>query len=167
MLPKSKKGKPQIAASGTFTLSPYRQYTNNLTNSADIVDLEKEWAANNPNLRGANAGTYAANLLQNVAYPSQGINAILKNAAGTLSQADLNTKLGQLAAGGYQYYDDVEKYSKRSPFYQQYNLSIGNATEKMLCTLLQLTAITKHRINMRVMNHLASTSTIPLRLING
>ncbi|QDW27928.1 SusC/RagA family TonB-linked outer membrane protein [Pedobacter sp. KBS0701] len=127
---KAKKGKPQIAASGTFTLSPYRQYTNNLTNSADIVDLEKEWAANNPNLRGANAGTYAANLLQNVAYPSQGINAILKNAAGTLSQADLNTKLGQLAAGGYQYYDDVEKYSKRSPFYQQYNLSIGNATEK-------------------------------------
>jgi TonB-linked SusC/RagA family outer membrane protein len=127
---KAKKGKPQISASSTFTLSPYRQYTDNLTNSADIVELEKEWAANNPNLRGANAATYAANLLQNVAYPSQGINAILRNAAGTLSQADLNTKLGQLAAGGYQYYDDVEKYSKRSPFYQQYNLSIGNATEK-------------------------------------
>ncbi|RLJ80251.1 TonB-linked SusC/RagA family outer membrane protein [Pedobacter alluvionis] len=127
---KAKKGKPQISASSTFTLSPYRQYTDNLTNSADIVELEKEWAANNPNLRGANAGTYAANLLQNVAYPSQGINAILRNAAGTLSQADLNTKLGQLASGGYQYYDDVEKYSKRSPFYQQYNLSIGNATEK-------------------------------------
>nr|WP_315421999.1 SusC/RagA family TonB-linked outer membrane protein [uncultured Pedobacter sp.] len=127
---KAKKGKPQISASSTFTLSPYRQYTDNLTNSADIVELEKEWAANNPNLRGANAGAYAANLLQNVAYPSQGINAILRNAAGTLSQADLNTKLGQLAAGGYQYYDDVEKYSKRSPFYQQYNLSIGNATEK-------------------------------------
>lgn len=127
---KAKKGKPQISASSTFTLSPYRQYTDNLTNSADIVELEKEWAANNPNLRGANAGAYAANLLQNVAYPSQGINAILRNAAGTLSQADLNTKLGQLAAGGYQYYDDVEKYSKRNPFYQQYNLSVGSATEK-------------------------------------
>jgi len=127
---KAKKGKPQISASSTFTLSPYRQYTDNLTNSADIVELEKEWAANNPNLRGVNASTYAVNLLQNVAYPSQGINAILRNAAGVLSPADLNTKLGQLAAGGYQYYDDVEKYSKRSPFYQQYNLSIGNATEK-------------------------------------
>lgn len=127
---KAKKGKPQISASSTFTLSPYRQYTDNLTNSADIVELEKEWAANNPNLRGANAAAYAANLLQNVAYPSQGINAILRNAAGTLSQADLNTKLGQLAGAGYQYYDDVEKYSKRSPFYQQYNLSVANATEK-------------------------------------
>ena len=127
---KAKKGKPQISASSTFTLSPYRQYTDNLTNSADIVGLEQDWAANNPNLRGANAATYAANLLQNMAYPSQGINAILRNAAGTLSQGDLNAKLSQLAAGGYQYYDDVEKYSKRSPFYQQYNLSVGTATEK-------------------------------------
>ena len=127
---KAKKGKPQISASSTFTLSPYRLYTDNLTNSADVVELEKEWAANNPNLRGASAATYAANLLQNMAYPSQGINAILRNAAGILSQAELNTKLGQLAAGGYQYYDDVEKYSKRNPFYQQYNLSVGSATEK-------------------------------------
>ncbi|SDG50772.1 TonB-linked outer membrane protein, SusC/RagA family [Pedobacter terrae] len=127
---KAKIGKPQISASSTFTLSPYRFYTDNLTNSSDIVALEKEWAANNPNLRGANAATYAANVLQNMAYPSQGINAILRNAAGTLSQADLNAKLEQLAAGGYQYYDDVEKYSKRNPFYQQYNLSAASATEK-------------------------------------
>ena len=95
-----------------------------------FVGLEQDWAANNPNLRGANAATYADNLLQNMAYPSQGINAILRNAAGTLSLGDLNAKLSQLAAGGYQYYDDVEKYSKRSPFYQQYNLSVGTATEK-------------------------------------
>ena len=127
---KAKIGRPQISASSTFTISPYRFYTDNLTNSSDIVELEKEWAANNPNLRGANAATYAANVLQNMAYPSQGINAILRNAAGTLSQADLNAKLGQLAAGGYQYYDDVEKYSKRNPFYQQYNLSAASATEK-------------------------------------
>jgi len=127
---KAKKGKPQIAVSSTFTLSPYRQYTDNLTSSADIVELEQEWAANNPNLRGSNAANYAANLLQNVAYPSQGINAILRNATGTLSSADLNTKLGQLASSGYQFYDDVEKYSKRSPFYQQYNINVGQATDK-------------------------------------
>lgn len=127
---KAKSGKPQISASSTFTVSPYRLYTDNLTNSSDIVELEKEWAANNPNLRGANAANYAANLLQNMAYPSQGINAILKNAAGTLSQADLNSRLAQLASSGYQYYDDVENYSKRNPFYQQYNLSAGSATEK-------------------------------------
>lgn len=127
---KGKKGKPQISASSTFTVSPYRQYTDNLTSSADIVELEKEWAANNPNLKGANAAGYAANLLQNVAYPSQGINAILRNYAGTLSTADLNSKLGQLASSGYQYYDDVEKYSKRNPFYQQHNLSVGASSGK-------------------------------------
>jgi len=127
---KARSGQPQISASSTFTISPYRFYTDNLTSSADIVELEKEWAANNPNLRGTNPAGYAANLLQNIAYPSQGINAILRNAAGSLSQADLNAKLAQLAASGYQYYDDVEKYSKRNPFYQQYNLSLGSATEK-------------------------------------
>lgn len=127
---KGKKGKPQISASSTFTLSPYRVYTDILTSSADIVDLEKEWAVNNPNLKGSGATAYAANLLQNVAYPSQGINAILRNYAGTLSQADLDAKLNELAAGGYQYYDDVDRYSKRNPFYQQYNLSVGTASEK-------------------------------------
>ncbi len=127
---KAKPGKPQISASSTFTLSPYRQYTDNLTSSADIVDLEKEWAASNPNLQGAGAAAYAANLLENMAYPSQGINAILKNYTGALSQSALDTKLNELAAGGYQYYDDIKKYSKRNPFYQQYNVNIGNATEK-------------------------------------
>lgn len=127
---KAKIGKPQISVSSTLTVSPYRQYTDNLTSSADIVDLEKEWAANNPNLTGTGAAAYAQSLLDNVAYPSQGINALLRNHAGTLSQADLTAKLNQLASGGYQYYDDVEKYSKRNPFYQQYNINVGNATEK-------------------------------------
>ncbi|HEY8919278.1 MAG TPA: SusC/RagA family TonB-linked outer membrane protein [Chitinophaga sp.] len=127
---KGKKGKPQISASTTFTFSTPGVYTGNLTNSADIVDLEKEWAAANPNLKGPGAAAYASSLLDNMAYPSQGINALLRYYSGTLSEADLNTKLNQLAGGGYQYYDDVKKYAKRNPFYQQHNLSVGNATEK-------------------------------------
>lgn len=127
---KGKQGKPQINVSSTFTVQPYRYYTGNLTNASDIISLEKEWAASNPNLQGAGAGNYAANLLENVAYQNQGINAILQNIAGKLSTTEMNNKLNGLAGAGYQYYKDVEKYSKRNPFYQQYNISAANATEK-------------------------------------
>lgn len=129
---KGKKGGVQISASSTFTYSPYRLYTDNLTSSADIIELEKEWAANNPNFKGnpADISNYANSLLDNAAYPNQGTNAILRNYAGTLSNADLNAKLNQLSASGYQYYKDVEKYSKRDVFFQQYNLNVGTATEK-------------------------------------
>lgn len=127
---KGKKGKPQISASSTWTVSPYRRYNENFTNSDDVVGLEREWAANNPNLKTANAATYAANLLQNIAYPSQGINSILRYYAGQITQSAMDAKLNELASAGYQYYDDVEKYSKRNPFYQQYNLNVGAASEK-------------------------------------
>lgn len=127
---KAKRGKPQINVSSTLTIQPYRFYTGNLTDAADIVSLEREWAAANPNLQGTGAAAYANNLLQNAAYQNQGIKTILQNVAGTLSAADMNEKLNQLAGAGFQYYNDLEKYSKRNPFYQQYNVSVGNATEK-------------------------------------
>lgn len=126
---KPKKGKPQISASSTFTLSSGALYTDNLTNSADIIDLEREWERNNPKLKAANSAAYAANVLTNMGYQSQGIKAILAKYAGTLTQSQLEDKLNQLASSGYQYYDDVEKYSKRDPFYQQYNVNVGSASE--------------------------------------
>ncbi|MBC8985011.1 SusC/RagA family TonB-linked outer membrane protein [Pedobacter sp. N36a] len=126
---KPKKGKPQISASSTFTLSSGALYTDNLTNSADIVDLEREWERNNPKLKATNAAAYAANVLANVGYQSQGIKAILARYAGTLTSSQMEDKLNQLASSGYQYYDDAEKYSKRDPFYQQYNISVGSAAE--------------------------------------
>jgi TonB-linked SusC/RagA family outer membrane protein len=127
---KAKIGKPQISVSSTLTVQPYRFYTGNLTNAADVIELERDWAAANPNLIGPGAAAYANNLLDNVAYQNKGINAILQNAAGKLSTPDMNARLDQLASAGFKYYDDVKKYSKRNPFYQQYNISVGNATEK-------------------------------------
>jgi len=126
---KPKKGKVQISASSTLTISSDAVYTGNLTSSADIIDLEKEWEIRNPKLKDANSGAYAANLLTNAGYQSQGIKAILAKYAGTLTQAQLDGKLNQLASAGYQYYEDVKKYSKRNPFYQQYNVSAGTASE--------------------------------------
>ena len=126
---KPKKGSVQVSASSTLTLSSNSIYTGNLTNAADIIDLEREWERNNPKLKETGAAAYAANVLTNVGYQSQGIKAILAKYAGTLTQAQLDAKLNELASAGYQYYDDMEKYSKRSPFYQQYNVSVGTASE--------------------------------------
>lgn len=126
---KPKIGKPQVSLSSTLTLSSNSVYTDNLTNAADVIDLEREWETSNPKLKAANAATYAQNVLTNVGYQSQGIKAILAKYAGTINQAQLDAKLNQLASSGYQYYDDVRKYSKRSPFYQQYNASVGSANE--------------------------------------
>ena len=127
---KAKKGKPQINASSTFTVQPYNYYTDRLANAADMVDLEKEWAANNPNLQGANAATYANSMLTNNIYVSQGVKAELNYYAGKTTQQDLNTKLDQLSKNGYKYYDDLEKYAKRNTFLQQYNVSVANASDK-------------------------------------
>lgn len=127
---KAKKGKPQVSASGTFTVNPYRIYKDRLTDAADIVDLEKEWQASNPYLQGTGAAAYASSYLNNAVYTSQGIQAILHYYAGDLSAGQLDNTLASLAAGGYNYYNDVEKYAKRDPFYQQYNVNIASGSDK-------------------------------------
>ncbi len=127
---KSKKGKPQINASSTFTFQPYNYYTDRLANAADMVEIEKEWAASNPNFQTANAATYANSMLTNNIYVSQGVQAYLNHYAGNISQQDLDAKLGQLSQGGYKFYDDLEKYAKRNTFLQQYNVSVANASDK-------------------------------------
>src|SRR6218665_1723837 len=51
---KAKAGKTNISFSSNLTVTPYRNYTGNLTDSGDIIDLERGWAAGNPNLKTAN-----------------------------------------------------------------------------------------------------------------
>jgi len=126
---KAKSGKTNISFSSNLTITPYRNYTDNLTNSADIIGLERGWSANNPNLQGANASTYAQSLLNNAAFTSLGMQAILKGYSGAISQTEANNQLNQLASQGYKYYDDVARYAKRDQFYTQHNISLGKASE--------------------------------------
>ncbi|WP_233621925.1 SusC/RagA family TonB-linked outer membrane protein [Flavobacterium agrisoli] len=126
---KAKAGKTNISFSSNLTVTPYRNYTDNLTDSADIIGLERGWAANNPNLQGANASTYAQSLLNNAAFTSLGMQTILKGYSGVISQTEANNQLNQLAAQGYKYYDDVARYAKRDQFATQHNISLGKASE--------------------------------------
>ncbi|WP_278022548.1 SusC/RagA family TonB-linked outer membrane protein [Flavobacterium ginsengisoli] len=126
---KAKAGKTNISFSSNLTVTPYRNYTGNLTDSADIIGLEKGWAAGNPNLQGANAGTYAQSLLNNAAFTSLGMNTLLNGYAGKISMTEMNSRLNTLGAQGYKYYDDIAKYAKRDQYFMRHNLSLGKATE--------------------------------------
>lgn len=126
---KAKSGQTNISFSSNLTVTPYRNYTGNLTNSTDIISLERGWATGNPNLQGAGAGAYATSLLQSAAFTSLGMQTLLNGYAGNISQTDMNNRLDALGAQGYKYYDDVEKYAKRDQYFIQHNVSIGKATE--------------------------------------
>ncbi|WP_298717055.1 SusC/RagA family TonB-linked outer membrane protein [Chitinophaga sp.] len=127
---KAKKGRPQVNASSTLTYRPFNYYTGRLTNSAEILELEKEWAASNPSFQGANAATYAQSLLDNKVYINQGADAFLNFYAGHISQQQLDAKLNSLAGQGFNYYDDVAAYTKRDMLLQQYNVNVGNASDR-------------------------------------
>lgn len=129
---KAKQGKAEVSASATFTINPYSFYTKNLTNAADIVDMEREWAHNNKSLNegGSSAAAKAAQIRNEGALPSAGIEALLKQYTGEISQADADAILNNLASRGYSYYDQVKKYTKQNPFYQQYNLRVAKTTDR-------------------------------------
>jgi TonB-linked SusC/RagA family outer membrane protein len=129
---KAKKGKTNVSFSSTLTFSPYKYYTDNLTDAREIINMEREWADGNPILQATDgtASTNAASLLDNAVYSSQGIQSILNYYAGNISESEMNSRLNSLANMGYQYYNDIEKYAKRNPFDQQYNLSLGKSTDQ-------------------------------------
>lgn len=126
---KAKGDKTNVSFSSTLTYTPYKYYTGNLLNSAGIVDIEKEWAATNPNLVGEDAATYASSMLRNAYYTSPGITSILKYYAEQSTEQEMNNSLNKLASSDYNFYDQLGKYAKTSPVYQQYNLRIAKANK--------------------------------------
>lgn len=127
---KAAKGQTNISFSSTFTVTPYSYYRDNIADAATMIGIEREWAQNNPNLQGSGAKDYATSMLSKAVYTSRGVRTLLKEYTGQLSQSEVEAGLTDMAAQGYRYYDDVEKYTKRNPFYQQYNLSVGKTTDK-------------------------------------
>ncbi len=124
---RAKEGKAEVSFSSTFTVQPYSYYKDYKLNAADVIALERQWAA------GAlanydDAVIIAGSLREEGSYPSQGINTLLDMYTNKISMAEGNQILDNLASRGYQYYDQAEKYGKRNPFYQQYNLRVGKTT---------------------------------------
>lgn len=126
---KARGNKTSISFNTFLTYNPYRFYEGRLTDAADIVDLEREWASTNPRLAEPSAASYAQSLLNDNVYTSQGIKAIAGFHAGQLTQSQMEQSLNELAQQGYRYYDEMARHAKRAAFSQQYNLSAGKATD--------------------------------------
>lgn len=128
---RAKKDELNVSFSATLTVQPYDTYADKyLAGSSTMVELEREWARQNPHLSGDNVQSYAQTVLDNMSYSSLGIRNILNYYAGHISRDQMESNLTNLASQGYRYYRDIEKYGKRNPFSQQYNLNIGKGTEK-------------------------------------
>ena len=128
---RAKKDELNVSFSTTLTVNPYDTYADKyLAGSATMIELEREWAAQNPQLHEGDVRSYANTVLDNMSYSTQGIRNILNYYAGNITQDQLESNLKGLASQGYRYYKDIEKYGKRNPFSQQYNLNIGKGTEK-------------------------------------
>lgn len=129
---KAKQGKTEVSFSADVTIHPYNLYLKNMTNSSDVISLEKMWAANNSALvaGGTSAETQAADIRENGAYPSLGVDILLNQYTGKISESEANNALNALAAKGYQYYDQAKKYGKRASLYQQYNLRVAKTTDR-------------------------------------
>lgn len=128
---KAALGRPEVSFSATLTTQKYSQYVDNLTNAADIVALERAWAAQYPDLLagGATAGKVADDLRLG-AIPSKGVNTLLDMYTGKMSMDDGNATLDALARTGYNYYNQVKEYGKRNPFHQQYNLRVAQSSDR-------------------------------------
>ncbi len=128
---RAQKDQMNVSFSATLSLQPYSTYADKyLADAATMVELEREWAAQNPNLQGTGAAAYAQGLLDDNTFTTQGIRTLLRGYAGQMTQSEVDAQLAALAAMGYSYYDDIERYGTRNPFSQQYNLSLGRGTEK-------------------------------------
>ncbi len=126
---KAKEKRTTISFNTSLTYHPYSFNTKRLTNAADIIALEREWAQNNPKLQDSDAAAYAQSLISNAVYTSQGIRSFAEYYAGNTSQSQMEQTLNSLAAQSYAYYDDIARYAKRDALYQQYHLSVGRASE--------------------------------------
>lgn len=126
---KALRGKTRVTFSSSVAVTPYNYYTGNLADAATMIDIEREWAMNNPNLQGDNAAPYAASILSRAVYPSDGIRTLLKGYAGELTTSQVDDTLHELSSRGYRYYDDLERYAARDAVTQQYNLSFSKGTE--------------------------------------
>ena len=127
---KAQQGR-EISFSATLTTQKYSDYVSNRTNAADVIALERAWAAQYPELlAGGASAAKVADDLRLGAVPSMGVNTLLDMYTGAISMDEGNARLNSLASLGYNYYDQVKEYGKRNPFHQQYNLRVAQSSDR-------------------------------------
>ena len=96
---RAQKDQMNVSFSATLSLQPYSTYADKyLADAATMVELEREWAAQNPNLQGTGAAAYAQGLLDDNTFTTQGIRTLLRGYAGQMTQSEVDAQLAALAA---------------------------------------------------------------------
>lgn len=129
---KAALGKTEISLSTSYAIHPYSYYLGNRTDAADVVGLQRAWAAQSEQLQSGVAGAtvVADDLRTNGSYPSKGVDILLDMYTQQISMADGDKILNELASRGYRYYDQVAERTKRDPLYRQYNVRLANRTDR-------------------------------------
>lgn len=127
---KAKQGKTDINFSSSWTFQPYAYYVGNLTNAADVIEMQRDWVKTSNLLQGGDVASQVAARIRDGGKYSKGVDLLLDMYTNNLGMDEGNRMLDNLAGLGYQYYDQVADYAKRNPLYQQYNLRVAKASDR-------------------------------------
>ena len=134
---KGGKGKVDVSFSANVTFQPYKTYNGRFLDSEGIVALEREqfnqlsqsWNEM-AEMYGLPGSYFAQSYYDDNAYPSPVMKSLLGAMVGEISQEEADKRIAGYAKQGYKYAEDVDKYGKQDPVYQQYNLRIGSTTDR-------------------------------------
>ena len=91
---KAAEGKPEVSFSSTFTARKYSRYNDNLTNSADVIAIERAWAAQYPELlAGGESAAKVGDDLRLNSHPSLGVSTLIDMYSGAISMSEGNARL--------------------------------------------------------------------------
>ena len=127
---KAKQGRTDISFSSTLTFQPYSHYVDNLTNAADVIQMQRDWASTSNLMQGGDVASQVAARIRDEGRYSRGVDILMDMYTNNISMDEGNRILDNLAGMGYHYYDQVVEYAKRNPFYQQYNLRVAKASDR-------------------------------------
>lgn len=126
---KASKGKVSASASATFSITPYDRVKTYTADSRQLIAEARDWMGQNPNFTGANAQTYAENMLKNSSDLAPHQRAIYQRYAGQISESQLNSMLDNWSKQGYRWYDEADKIDKRDATSQRYNVSLSAGSD--------------------------------------
>lgn len=125
----SQSKRPEVNVSAQLTWVPYKNYVGYKSDSSDLVDLYRTWESINPYFQGEDAADYAQRNLNLRTYPGAAASAILNYYAGNITYEQKEASLNDIAKRGYQIYDQIAKYAKRTRLDQLYNVTVNSNSD--------------------------------------
>ncbi|NIG53094.1 SusC/RagA family TonB-linked outer membrane protein [Chitinophaga sp. Cy-1792] len=132
---KAKAGKTQIGFSADYAVTPlYDLGYYNRAGSAEMVDLITSYFDNNTLLKTNTAGEIKS-LREGPGYVSPALDVLLQTLEGKLTREQADAQLAVMRTKGNQFNQQIMDAFMRPKTNQQYNLSVGKASESNIFNL--------------------------------